>query len=153
MRPLYLPKFCDLELTHCIIHMGRSMLHVVLAQVDVPRLRVNSLTEYELLRTAVTSNSLLGMPRSRSRKTLLVPKDAVSVSPCCCLEEVARNVVINLNNAMTRQKRYVDQRRLRPTLHFSSWDRDVFGPVHFVAGFLAGVVVGVILTKQWQLQL
>ncbi|CAI5718799.1 unnamed protein product [Peronospora destructor] len=131
------------------------MLQVVLAQVDVPRLRVGSLAEWEMLQTAVTSNSMFGIPSPLPRSTLLAPEDAVFVSPSSFLEEVAKNVVINLNTAMTCQKRYVDQLRL-PAFYFSIWshkDRDFFGPVHFVAGFLAGVVVGVILTKQWQLQL
>lgn len=143
------------------------MLRLVLAQVDVPRLRVDSLADYEMLRAAVAANHplLTSSPRRRSGSFNDAPElsgseDAASVtssvssSTSTCLEDVAKDVVTNLNAAMTRHKRYVEQLTL-PTVHFSLWSRKdgrLFGPVQFVASLLAGVVVGVVATKHWQLQ-
>jgi hypothetical protein len=130
------------------------VLRLVLAQVDVPRLRVDSLADWEMLRAAVTAHPLLTSPRRRSASfgELDDASATSSLSSTCCLEDAAKDVVANLNAAMTRHKRYVEQLTL-PTLHFSLWDGGLFGPVQLVAGVLAGVVVGVAATKQWQLQL
>ncbi|KAK1942839.1 hypothetical protein P3T76_005476 [Phytophthora citrophthora] len=116
-----------------------------------------------MLRAAVTSNPLLiASPRRRTASF----GDAVesnglddstsvnsSVASNSSLEDVAKDVVNNLNAAMNRHKLYVEQLTL-PTLHYSLWnykDEYFFGPMQFVAGLLAGVVVGVAVTKQWQL--
>ncbi|KAF1772919.1 hypothetical protein GQ600_22686 [Phytophthora cactorum] len=102
-------------------NQAEHVLGLVLNQVDVPRLHVDSLADWEMLRTA-----------------LIGSEDASSVSSSSsCLEEVSKDVVTNLSAAMSRHKRY---------------DGGFFSSVHFVAGFLAGVVVGVAVTKQWQLQ-
>ncbi|KAL3667628.1 hypothetical protein V7S43_007182 [Phytophthora oleae] len=145
-------------------NQAEHVLGVVLTQVDVPRLRVDSLADWEMLRAAVTSNPLLiASPRRRTASfgDLLERSssdDAASVTSSVAssssLEDVAKDVVKNLNAAMDRHKRYVEQLTL-PTIHFSLWghkDGYFFGPVQFVAGLLVGVVVGVAVTKQWQLQ-
>ncbi|KAG6951704.1 hypothetical protein JG688_00013622 [Phytophthora aleatoria] len=135
-------------------NQAEHVLGLVLNQVDVPRLHVDSLADWEMLRTAVASNPL---PRRRTGDVLelIGSEDASSVSSSSsCLEEVSKDVVTNLSAAMSRHKRYVEQLTL-PTIHFSLWshrDGGFFSSVHFVAGFLAGVVVGVAVTKQWQLQ-
>ncbi|GMF18709.1 unnamed protein product [Phytophthora lilii] len=113
-----------------------------------------------MLRAAVSANPLLAAsPRRRGGSfgdglELGGSDDAASVaSSARCLEDVAKDVVANLNAAMTRHKRYVEQLPL-PTLHFSIWSRSdgLFGPVQFVAGLLAGVVVGAV-TKHWHVEL
>ncbi|KAG6617519.1 peroxisomal catalase [Phytophthora cinnamomi] len=150
-------------------NQAEHVLRLVLAQVDVPRLRVDSLADYEMLRAAVAATHplLVGSPRRRSGSLGDAPElsgseDAASVSSSVsssssssCLEDVAKDVVANLNAAMTRHKRYVAQLTI-PTVHFSLWsskDGGLFGPMQLVAGLLTGVVVGVVAAKQWQLQL
>ncbi|KAE9006707.1 hypothetical protein PR003_g16828 [Phytophthora rubi] len=141
-------------------NQAEHVLRLVLGQVDVPRLRVDSLADYEMLRAAVAANpQLVSSPRRRSGSFGDAPEleDVASVSSSSpsCLEDVAKDVVANLNAAMTRHKRYVEQLTL-PTIHFSLFSRKdgaLFGPVQLVAGLLAGVVVGVVASKHWQLQL
>ncbi|KAG7381511.1 hypothetical protein PHYPSEUDO_005968 [Phytophthora pseudosyringae] len=141
---------------------AEHVLGLVLAQVNVRRLRVDSLADWELLRAAVASNPLL-VPSARRRTAsfgdgleLGGSEDAMAsdTSSSSCLGDVAKDVVTNLNAAMARHKRYVEQLTL-PTIHLSLWshkDGGFFGPLQFVAGLLAGAVVGIVAAKHWQLQ-
>ncbi|ETO84535.1 hypothetical protein F442_01517 [Phytophthora nicotianae P10297] len=134
-------------------NQAEHVLGLVLNQVDVPRLRVDSLADWEMLRAAVASNPL---PRRRTGDVLELnySDDASSVSSSSCVEDAAKDVVTNLSAAMSCHKRYVEQLTL-PTVHFSLWsykDGGFFSSLHFMAGLLVGVVVGVAVTKQWQLQ-
>ncbi|CAH0474312.1 unnamed protein product [Peronospora belbahrii] len=120
------------------------VLRLVLAQVDFSRIHV----AHSLRRQSALFNDIF------ASKGAAMSMTSSSLIFSFCLENMAKDVVTNLNTAMTRHKRYVDGLTL-PTLHFSLWnykDRGFFGPMYFVAGLLAGVVVGIVLTKQWQLQ-
>ncbi|KAF4046173.1 hypothetical protein GN244_ATG01399 [Phytophthora infestans] len=134
-------------------NQAEHVLGLVLNQVDVPRLRVDSLADWEMLRAAVAFNPV---PRRRIGDVELSNLEDASPVPSSssCVEDVAKDVVTNLNVAMSHHTRYLEQLTL-PTVHFSLWnykDGGFFSPVHFVAGLLAGVVVGAVVTKQWQLQ-
>ncbi|KAF4318289.1 hypothetical protein BBO99_00006408 [Phytophthora kernoviae] len=100
---------------------SEHLLQLVLAQVNVARLRLDSLADWELLRASLTRSTL----------------------------NVAKEVVTNLNVAMTRHTRYVEQLTL-PNVHSALWSPQdgLFTSIQFMAGLLAGVVVGVTITKQ-----
>ncbi|RLN94136.1 hypothetical protein BBJ28_00008332 [Nothophytophthora sp. Chile5] len=60
----------------------------------------------------------------------------------------AKEVVANLNAAMTRHSRYLERLLLSPPFSTRWSDETLLKPLQFMAGVLAGVVVGVTLTKQ-----
>ncbi|RLN93726.1 hypothetical protein BBJ28_00025545 [Nothophytophthora sp. Chile5] len=60
----------------------------------------------------------------------------------------AKEVVANLNAAMTRHSCYLERMLLSPSFSTRWSDETLLKPLQFMAGVLAGVVVGVTLTKQ-----
>ncbi|KAG7398211.1 hypothetical protein PHYBOEH_011456 [Phytophthora boehmeriae] len=133
---------------------SEHLLQLILAQVNVARLRLDSLADWELLRASLTRSSL------RQSSSFHDPLDtssyddaseslSSSITSTACLEDVANEVVTNLNVAMTRHTRYVEQLTL-PKVHWTLWSPQdgLFTSIQFMAGLLAGVAVGVSITKQ-----
>uniref|UniRef100_M4BJ20 Uncharacterized protein n=1 Tax=Hyaloperonospora arabidopsidis (strain Emoy2) TaxID=559515 RepID=M4BJ20_HYAAE len=143
-------------------NQAEHLLRLVLAQVDVNRLCVDSLADQEVLQATITSNSLLFMNHLRGRSASagnIVENDEppASMTSSRWLQNAAKGVVTHLKQDMTRQKRYMAllSRRtypVQPSL-WSYMDASVYiRHAFFMAGLLLGVVAGVVVTKQWQLQ-